>query len=718
MSDPTGTQSPQRGTIGPDDPARKLSSLWRRGQRPRVADFLAEAGVRDPARIVTVLRVDQWERWRRGERVPAESYLDAFPAVKDDPERAIDVVFAEYLLREQLGEAPTLAEYAGRFPQYADQFQLQLELHQAMEDDAGDAWPETCGEGRADSAANRRTESEAGAESGSGEHPKIPGYEILGVLGWGGMGVVYRAWQTGLGRWVALKMVHAGAQASPQVLARFRVEAAAVARLQHPNIVQVHDVGRHAGAPFLVLELVEGGNLARRVAGAPQPARWAAELAEMLARAIHAAHQQGVVHRDLTPANILLTADGTPKITDFGLAKMLVGGDGLRTVTGELLGTPSYMAPEQAAGRPEAIAATTDVYALGAILYELLAGRPPFKGNSALETLRQVESQEPVAPSRLRGHLPSDLEAIVLNCLRKDPARRYASALALGEDLRRFLDGRPILARPSGAGERAWRWCRRHPWQALNGLTAAAALGLLLVLGLQVGRSIRDRSPTVPPGSSPGPIPGRSGPASPPAAPAVRIVRFDIEHLARHGADEDIARGKLGEQSFAVRPGDDFCLEAELSDPAYSYLIAFRPDGLDEVFQPEDPDTPPRQTRRPRYPPESRPVAVYRLEEGSGLHAFALVVSRAPLPAYRRWKDRNGTPPWPKRASAAPGAVWWSDGRRLRLLTDDQVGGQRAQGATIRGGGPVAELAAWLKGIPGVDGVAIKAFPVPPAPGP
>jgi hypothetical protein len=433
---------------------------------------------------------------------------------------------------------------------------------------------------------------------------------------------------------------------------------------------------------------------------------------------MHVAHQQGVVHRDLTPANILLTAADVPKITDFGLAKLLVGGEGLRTQTGQLLGTPSYMAPEQAASHHDVIAARTDVYALGAILYELLAGRPPFQARSVLETLRQVESDEPVAPSRLQPKLPGDLETICLKCLRKAPAQRYASAEALAEDLRRFLDGRPILARPIGAGERAWRWCRRHPGPALAGFSTTAMACLVLVLCLRAGPSLRDRPPTEPPGPARGPIPARSEPASAPATSPVRIVRFDLEHLALRGQDEVDARGKLGEQSFAVRPGDDVRVAAELSGPAYSYLIAFRPDGVDEVFQPEDPGITPRQTDRPRYPTESKPEDVYRLAEGSGLHAFALVVARDPLPSYRLWKNQHGTPPWPKRASSAPGVIWWYDGQQLRLLTADHAQVPRAQGATIRGGGPIAKLAAWLKAIPGIDDVAIKAFRVPASTGP
>jgi WD40 repeat protein len=482
MSEPTQMQSSRDAILAINDPARRLSQLWRQGVRPRVEDFLAQAGVSDPAVVVTVLRVDQWERQRLGQWIPAESYLDAFPSVRDDPERAVDVVFAEYLLREQLGESPSPSEYVRRFPQHAGQFKLQVELHRAMQEHACCQWPATWGEGQPLQSANRRTDSEAAAAHEFKEYPDIPGYEVLGVLGWGGMGVVYRAWQQSLNRTVALKMVHAGARADPQVLERFWIEAEAVARLQHPNIVQIHEVGQHGGYPFLVLELVEGPSLAQSLAGTPRPARRAAELVETLARAIHSAHCMGVVHRDLTPANVLLTDDDRPKITDFGLAKLIIGGGDLRTQTGELLGTPSYMAPEQAASRHQAIGATTDVYALGAILYELLTGRPPFKAESPLETLRQVVAEEPVAPSRLRPKLPRDLETISLKCLRKEPAQRYGSALALADDLRRFLDGRPILARRSSVVERAWRWCRRNRVVA-GSLASVVALLVLLAVG-------------------------------------------------------------------------------------------------------------------------------------------------------------------------------------------------------------------------------------------
>jgi serine/threonine protein kinase/Tfp pilus assembly protein PilF len=314
--------------------------------------------------------------------------------------------------------------------------------------------------------------------------PAIAGYEILGELGRGGMGVVYRARQESLKRPVALKMILAGAAAGPAALARFRTEADAAARLQHPNIVPIFELGEHAGLPYAVLELVEGGTLAGRLDGRPWPARAAAELAEALACAIDHAHGRGVIHRDLKPGNILLTADGTPKVADFGLAKLVVGGGASPTQTGDVLGTPSYMAPEQAGSR-SGIGPAADLYALGAILYELLTGRPPFKAETPQETIRQVVSAEPVAPSRLRPRLPRDLETICLKCLEKDPARRYGSAASLAEDLRRFLDGKPIRVRPVSPVGRAWRWSRRHP--AVASLTAAVAL---LLVALSVGSTL------------------------------------------------------------------------------------------------------------------------------------------------------------------------------------------------------------------------------------
>jgi hypothetical protein len=309
----------------------------------------------------------------------------------------------------------------------------------------------------------------------------VPGYEILGKLGEGGMGVVYRARQAGADRVVALKMILAGGHANADALTRFRTEAQAIARLQHPNIVQIYEVGEHDGLPFFSLEFCAGGSLDRKLNGTPLPPREAAALVERLARAVQAAHQQHIIHRDLKPANVLLTADGTPKITDFGLAKKLDAGAG-PTVSNAVMGTPSYMAPEQAAGKGAEVGPAADVYALGAILYECLVGRPPFRAATVFDTLMQVLSDEPVPPGQLQSSTPRDLETICLKCLRKEPAKRYLSTAELAEDLRRFLAGEPIQARPVGVVERAVKWVKRRP--AVAGLLAGMVL--VLVLGTVV----------------------------------------------------------------------------------------------------------------------------------------------------------------------------------------------------------------------------------------
>jgi tetratricopeptide (TPR) repeat protein len=315
-------------------------------------------------------------------------------------------------------------------------------------------------------------------EQAAGEGPTVPGYEILGELGRGGMGVVYKARQIGLNRLVALKMILHADHASVGECERFRTEAEAVARLQHPNIVQIYDVGLHRDRPYFSLEYCPGGSLEKKLARTPQPPAEAARLLATLAAAMQAAHERQIVHRDLKPANVLLDDHGAPKVTDFGLAKKLdeVG----HTQTGAVMGTPSYMAPEQARGQVRAIGPATDVYALGAILYECLTGKPPFKAPTMVETLEQVQHEEPIPPSRLQPKVPRDLETICLKCLRKDPARRYSSAQALADDLHRFLAGETILARPAGPTERAVRWARRRP--AVATLAAAVLLAVLAIV--------------------------------------------------------------------------------------------------------------------------------------------------------------------------------------------------------------------------------------------
>jgi serine/threonine protein kinase len=319
------------------------------------------------------------------------------------------------------------------------------------------------------------------------ERRAVPGYELLAEIARGGMGIVYKARQLCLNRVVALKMMRRR-EADAQELARFRIEAEAVARLDHPHIVRVHDFGEHDGLPYFCMELVEGGNLATWLACGPLPVPQAAHLVEVLARAVHYAHQRHIIHRDLKPANVLLArlGDGpadparfprTPKVADFGLAKRL-DDDAHITHTHTVMGTASYMAPEQAEGRTHAVGPLTDVYALGAILYECLTGRPPFKAATRDETLRQVIHEEPVRPTELRPDIPTELEAICLKCLEKPAEQRYATALALAEDLRRFQAGEPLAIRPLSEWEREARWARRGGYELIE-LTGCTVLGMV-----------------------------------------------------------------------------------------------------------------------------------------------------------------------------------------------------------------------------------------------
>jgi eukaryotic-like serine/threonine-protein kinase len=413
---------------------------------------------------IELLLTDQRSRWRRGEPANIEAYFEQYPNLRADADAVLKLIQNEIVLREASSETPQLKEYLGRFGEY----QVQLrELFEAQRTLRLEGVPSPI----ADAAKTDRI-----------EFPIIPGYEILAELGRGGMGVVYKARQAALKRVVALKMILAGPHADPAARTRFRTEAEAIARLQHPNIVQIHDVGEHDGRPFLALEFVEEGNLDEKVADKPQTEGEAAALVQTLASAVHYMHQRGILHRDLKPNNVLLAADGTPKITDFGLAKLRDADAGI-TKTHALLGTPNYMPPEQAAGDARNIGVTADVYSLGAILYELLTGRPPFEGTTLLKTLDQVRHQEPVSPRRLRGRMSADLETICLKCLEKEPANRYATAEALAKDLHRFLDGQSIQARPIASWRRACRWAWRRPVLMACGLALAA---LMCVVALSI----------------------------------------------------------------------------------------------------------------------------------------------------------------------------------------------------------------------------------------
>ncbi len=412
--------------------------------RPEVKDSL------DLAREVDSL-CDRFEAaWQGGERPELDAWMPAEGPLRRAALAELARLDREYRLKggeEKTPEAPVQLPETLAFPSPGGDPQLTRKF---------------------------LSEQETAPSQEKAAWPLIPGYEVLGVLGQGGMGVVYQARQMGLNRVVALKMILHAEHAGDEERRRFRAEAESIARLQHPNIVQVFEVGEHSGLPFFSLELCAGGSLDQKLNGTPLPPKEAAALVETLARAMDAAHQKGVIHRDLKPANVLLAADGAPKVTDFGLAKKL--DEAGQTASGAVMGTPSYMAPEQAGGKTAALGPPCDIYALGAILYECLTGRPPFRGPSVMDTLIQVIADEPVAVRQLQPQMPADVETICLKCLRKEAGRRYESAAALADDLRRWLEGDPIKARRLPWTERAWRWTRRNP--------ALAGVFLLLLTGV------------------------------------------------------------------------------------------------------------------------------------------------------------------------------------------------------------------------------------------
>jgi len=305
-------------------------------------------------------------------------------------------------------------------------------------------------------------------------------YELLEEIARGGMGVVFKARQMNLNRTVALKMILAGQFAGEEDVQRFYTEAEAAAALDHPGIVPIFEIGEHAGQHYFSMGYIEGESLAHRVIDGPLPPREAAELVKKICDAMAYAHDRGVIHRDLKPANILIDANGQPKVTDFGLAKKTEADSNL-TGTGQILGTPAYMPPEQASGNSEEVGLLADVYSLGAILYCLLTGRPPFQAASPMDTLLQVLDQEPVAPRILNTQVPRDLDTICLKCLNKESNRRYASADTLAADLQRYLFGEPIVARPTTPAERMWKWCRRNPRAVA---TMSFVFLLLIVFGI------------------------------------------------------------------------------------------------------------------------------------------------------------------------------------------------------------------------------------------
>jgi tRNA A-37 threonylcarbamoyl transferase component Bud32 len=423
---------------------------WQTGQRPNI-DLHLEAfvGVERALVLRELIRLDIEFRWRSGESVRIEDYLTRYPNLALDRVELLELITFEQRMRLACRQPVPLEEYLDRFPEFRQELLARF------------------------------------AKSGS-RIPEIPGYQLLQEVGRGGMGVVYRARDAKLDRVVAIKQIlHGGDQ---EEVARFRREAEVIARVDHPGIVKIFEVGEHDGVPFMALEFCAGGNLATRLAASPLTSKQAAQLVEGLAQAAAAAHAVQVVHRDLKPANVLLVGadDGTlrAKISDFGLAKRM--DQSVQTRTGQALGTPAYMSPEQAATERE-IGPSSDIRALGVILYECLTGRPPFRAATPLSTLRLILESDPAPPRELQPDIPRDLETICLKCLRKDPKARYENAQSLAQDLGRFLAGEPIQARPVGVLERTIKRAKRNRGIAVP-ITAIFTIALLAI-GLAVQAS-------------------------------------------------------------------------------------------------------------------------------------------------------------------------------------------------------------------------------------
>ena len=437
------------------------------------------------------IRAFQHRCWKQGNPISIETLLQAYPSLQQDDESTLELIYGEYCVRESLGEEPTPDLYCQQFPHLTDRLERLLEVHRAIESgNPSFASVRQTVQFSNDNSVSISPETETRVLPATDQEPGHQPQASLGLFGEyhlmeeidrGGMGIVYRAKQLQAKRVVALKMILAGKFATKKELKRFYSEAAAAAKLDHPNIVPIYEVGEQDGHPFFTMAYVDGQNLAARIQQGPLAQREAAALAGEIAGAIEYAHQRGIVHRDLKPANILLTANGQTRITDFGLAKQ-IGDHSDLTVTGDVVGTPSFMSPEQVTGNHADVDVGSDIYSLGAILYCLLTGRPPFQAATILETFTQLIETDPVSPRQLVPTLSTDLETICLKCLQKDPSKRYLSAADLLDDLERYLDGKPVQARPVSQLERCWRWCQRKPIIALLSATVTFLVCLVAIV--------------------------------------------------------------------------------------------------------------------------------------------------------------------------------------------------------------------------------------------
>jgi serine/threonine protein kinase len=638
-------------------------------------------------RIVAIC--DRFEAaWRGGERPRIEEFLAANPSISR-PALLRELVALELELARATRDspAPTVGGYRERFPDFAEIVEA------VFAETVSDGWEQLLVDGVGGDAGAAEFRLTPGGpdlggatDRGGADLPsRIGKYQIVRSLGSGGQASALLAFDPDLRRHVVMKQYHAASFGADEAAPR---EGQALARVQSPYVARCLGVERVGKAVYLVIEYIVGENLAKFRAEKPLAPAAAAELIGRLAEGLAAVHACGLLHRDIKPSNILVGDDGNPRLVDFGLAVPLAS-----TALSGLSGTLPYMAPEQARGEPERIDPRTDIFGLGAVLYDLLTGRPPYQGKNRGELLRQAQQCQHQPPRRIKPAVPRALERICLKAMAAAPDNRYVSALELHGALRGYRRRRK--ARPF--------------------VFAAVAAMVLLAAAAGIWRL---RAPAI---ASAAALP--NVPTVPAQSPQTHLIlSLEITHLPwlsdKKVYDKDRI-GILGDQSFSTRLNDDVKSRAELSEPAFSYVVAFRPDGVVELVAPQDEGTAPTRTDHPQYPPESDPGKVYSLSDGAGLCAFALVVSRAKLPPFREWRAKHGDAPWGKGLEANPGIVWRHDGHWLVPLTAEGRAGVRAKGHELRGGGaPVAKLAKWLLDRPGVDEVVVEAFAVEPSAAP
>jgi serine/threonine protein kinase len=626
----------------------------------------------DLARLI--LCCDRFEAdWNAGQpRRIEEVIASADESIRDRLFRELLTLELELTRRD--GHRPDREAYIARFPDRAEA--VRMVFASASHTDT----------------ATFNQPTTPGSVDETGEESK--GYEIIRKLGGGGQAVTYLARDRALQRLVVLKRYHGAASSNRRDAVLH--EGRSLARVRSPFVAPCYGVETQGDEIDLVVEYVPGRPLTELTPAERADAPRCARLVEQVAGGLAEVHACGLLHRDIKPHNIILGDDGRPRLVDFGVA-VPVASEALHFVAG----SPPYMAPEQARGQGERVDARTDVYGLGAVLYYLLTGLPPHDGDTVIDVIQQAQGAPVVPPRQRNSRVPRGLEQICLKAMAADPQARFQSAEAFRRQLQRYERTRraaPVLAAAAilvALLVPAWALWPRPPRGAQQAQGAASV----------------DRGPSQPP----------SEPTLPNPPAPLRVTHFEIPLFGKLDQEKSDPKrtGLLGRTSFGAREEDDVTIQAELSEPAYSYLIAFRPDGTDELCDPEDEDAPPAKKKQPIYPPAAKSNDRYRLSEGTGLYAFALVVSRKPLPAYKEWKKRSGPMSWGAKLPSEPGVVWRDDDEGLVPLIADDGAGTRGKGAKARdSGGPANKLASWLRGLPGVDAVTVEAFPVERAAGP